>query len=119
MTNGKAQAGGQRGKNGEFYKGGQFLPSSESTIKGEFGSTSKKARAPRVHRQKIGFREWAEVPEGKRSIYQEVAGIFAKPDWDTGKLVLQTNPQSLKYFNKTEAEVQDLVDRWNAGERWM
>ena len=30
----RAKAGGEIGVNGEFYKGGQFLPSSEMTIKG-------------------------------------------------------------------------------------
>jgi hypothetical protein len=116
MANGKAQAGGQYGKNGEFYQGGQFLPSSPDTIKGEFGS--KKVKKARVRRVEIGPREWVEAPEGK-SIWTEVTGTFAKYDWDTGKLVLNTNAQMLAYFDTTEAEVQTLVDRWNAGERWM
>jgi hypothetical protein len=118
MTNGKARAGGQYGRNGEFYQGGQFLPSSERTIKGEFGNSSKTKKA-RVRRVEIAPREWAEAPEGKRSIWKTVAGTFAKYDWDTGNLVLNTNAQMLTYFDTTEAEVQDLVDRWNAGERWM
>ena len=34
-STGQAKKGGEIGLNGEFYKGGQFLPSSENTIKGE------------------------------------------------------------------------------------
>ena len=117
MANGKAKKGGQYGKNGEFYRGGQFLPSSPNTIKGEFGSSGTKKTS--VYRVEIGPREWVEAPEGKRSIWTTIAGIFAKYDWDTGRLVLRTNPQTLTYFDTTEDEAQNLVDRWNAGERWM
>jgi hypothetical protein len=118
MANGKAKAGGQYGENGEFYEGGQFLPNSENTIKGALRK-GKKARASRVCREQIAPREWAEAPEGKSSIWAEVSGVFAKYDWGTGELALSTTPQVLARFNKTEAEVRALVDRWNAGERWM
>jgi len=32
----QAKVGGEIGMNGEFYQGGEFLPSSPNTIKGEF-----------------------------------------------------------------------------------
>lgn len=34
----QAKVGGEIGMNGEFYQGGEFLPSSPNTIKGEFAT---------------------------------------------------------------------------------
>lgn len=67
MANGQAVKGGEQGLNGEFYKGGQFLPSSEKTVKGMQNgrkSTGKREIAPYV---------WDYAPaEDMLSIYDRV-----------------------------------------------
>lgn len=40
----QAKRGGEYGVNGEFYQGGEFLPSSPNTIKGEFTRQQVKAQ---------------------------------------------------------------------------
>jgi hypothetical protein len=48
MVNGRAQAGGEQGINGEWYDGGQFLPSSENTVKGVIQVTIRKGAKKEV-----------------------------------------------------------------------
>jgi len=66
----RARPGGERGLNGEWYAGGQFLPSSERTIKG---------RHRRRDAARSGVRRWLvepgvrkDLPEGWRAVYQGI-----------------------------------------------
>lgn len=48
----QAKVGGEIGLNGEFYQGGEFLPSSPNTIKGEFTHQQIKAQKFQVSQDK-------------------------------------------------------------------
>lgn len=168
----QAKAGGEIGKNGEFYKGGQFLPSSENTIKGAQKTqppTGKQLIAPYVwevapedgllaiyarieHSSRITNRSECEyvkgeglvgaileyspstrlrakIYENKDDIPKECVPYKAtnhsgkarhKIEWyaivpETGDYVREEkagNP-------KLDAFFSGLVDKWNAGERWI
>ena len=105
----RAAKGGEVGTNGDFYEGGKFLPSTEKP-KG-------KPRKRGSGKQEIAPYVWEVAPEGKSSIYRRLAGNFAR--FINGKMVVCVNPTTLAYFGTTEYEIASLVDRWNAGERWM
>ena len=126
MTSTRANKGGQYGKNGEWYDGGQFLPSSETTVKGEF-SRSKSQQESKPRKQEIAPYKW-EVSEQK-SIWNAcmvgAATKFNKTGYskETGAQgTLETVEDINFWHNMTEEmqnEIRDLVSRWNAGERWM
>lgn len=69
MSQKRAKVGGEYGANGEFYEGGKFINTIAENQKKE-GSTAKKAR-----KVEIAPYKWEVAPEGKRSIYQQFAGI--------------------------------------------
>jgi hypothetical protein len=110
----RAQAGGEIGKNGEYYKGGQFLPS--TTLPKMVARAQVKATA----KQEIAPYTW-EVPtnENHRSIYNLVAGIFAR--WATWQKELEfaANDKTLAYYNTTREESELLISAWNNGARWF
>ncbi len=107
----RARRGGEIGQNGEFYPGGTYLPSTDlgkrSSHTGR-GSSGKVAIAPYV---------W-EVPpqEGLRSIYSRIQAFVCVCD---GVMTVRASDYSLNYYGFTRPEIQQLVDRWNAGERWF
>ena len=119
----RAQKGGETGVNGEAYKGGQFLPSSPETIKGEFKSAKAQAK-PR--KQEIALYKW-EVSE-RQSIWGlvEIVSKFHKTGYskETGA---QGRLEWLKDFNWQAAgwtieevkKAKELISRWNNGERWI
>lgn len=126
MTNKtRATKGGEYGKNGEWYEGGQFLPSSKTTVKGEFSQTQQ-AQQAQPRKQEIAPYKW-EVSD-KKSIWK-ACGVgyytkFTKTGYskDTGtqgylELIENRNWEGFDqdFFN----EMQTLIDRWNNGKRWM
>ena len=111
----RATAGGQRGVNGEWYEGGQFLPTSPKTIKGQQKSNKTERRA---RKQEIAPYLWEVAPTAKaRSIYA-MTSAFAKIGRDE-KLELAASDQTLAYYGKGKLEVTELIERWNQGERWL
>lgn len=124
MANTRAQAGGQQGKNGEWYDGGQFLPRSATTEKGAFGSSEKKQAKPR--KQEIAPYKW-EVSE-KKSIWRTVSGVckfhrtgYSKETGAQGKLEWFDgfNWQAAGWTIEAVEETKELIERWNNGERWI
>jgi hypothetical protein len=109
MSQKRAQIGGETGVNGEFYEGGKFLPSTEKPK----GKPAKRGSG----KQEIEPYKWEVAPEGMSSIYRRLAGIYAK--CVNGVMVPAINPQTLEYYGKTESEVMAMIERYNAGERWM
>ena len=117
MEHTRAGKGGEKGINGEWYDGGQFLPGSPNTIKGEMKATGNKRG---TGKQEIAPYIWEVAPSPElKSIYQSVAGIFAKTNLETGKLEFCASQQTLNYFSRSREWAEDLIDRYNAGERWM
>lgn len=101
---------------GVFYKGGQFLP----TVEPQRGKFNRKATPKKQSTRKveIGYREYAEEIEGKRSIWQMVAGKVAGYSHQTKTLNYVGNERSLNYIGLTEEEANELISKWNNGERW-
>lgn len=109
--NTRAKAGGQIGINGEWYDGGEFLPSSPKTTKGE----AKKATNGSGKRQIAPF-VWEIPPEGMRSIYQKYSQVWKMT---SGKMEVFRGLNREYYGEKFLAEAQEMAERWNRGERWM
>ena len=66
----QAKKGGERGKNGEWYKGGQFLPDSEHTIK---GAQQQREFKPPTGKQCIAPYVWEKAPQdGLLAIYARI-----------------------------------------------
>ena len=110
-TTKRARKGGEFGANGEWYEGGKFINTIPENSKREGGanrSSGKQEVAPYV---------WEVAPDGKRSLYRQFAGVFGKVI--NGVAVLDCSEQTLNYFSVTRDEAKCLIDRWNAGERWV
>lgn len=113
----RAQAGGEIGINGEKYGGGQFLPSSPSTIKGINRNSTRKSN--RTGKQEVAPYKWEVAPaNNQRSIFTMIVGIFGKIDRNTGTLEFTASEKTLQYFNRTEKEITELINRFNNGEKW-
>lgn len=109
-TTQRAKRGGEFGANGEWYEGGKFINTIPENHK-------RKGSAKRGSgKQEIAPYVWEVAPEGKSSIYRQFAGVFGKVV--DGVAVLMCSEQTLNYFRTTRDEAQQLVDLWNAGERW-
>ncbi|HEX6293361.1 MAG TPA: hypothetical protein VFZ66_29540 [Herpetosiphonaceae bacterium] len=106
----QAIKGGQAGQNGEFYKGGQFLPNTDLPKRGA------KERKAATKKQQIAPYVWEVAPSGEMSIYSNVQA-FVKVQNDTMTIVASV--ETLNYFKVDRAELQGKVDKWNAGQRWM
>lgn len=123
----RAKRGGEYGLNGEHYDGGQFLPGSPNTIKGEM--TRQKAQASdKARKQEIAPYKW-EVSD-KRSIWQAcavgMAAVFTRTGYSKetgaqGFLVLNNdfNWLAAGWSEAGISEVKELINRWNNGERWI
>lgn len=109
---GRARKGGQIGRNGEAYKGGQFLPSTT------LPKTQRERRGG--GRVLVAPFEWAVAPEGKRSIF-DLLGPLAARDWARrDAVVLTLNSDAVACYGATVRgyDAAELVDRFNRGERW-
>lgn len=102
-----ANKGGETGRNGERYKGGQFLP--ETTNPKRPGS---KPRNPR--RIEIEPRVWIESAD--RSIYSIVNALCHRIGAD-GRLVLLGAEHPVWIHGRERAYYAGLVDAYNRGER--
>jgi hypothetical protein len=140
MSNGQAKAGGERGMNGEFYKGGQFLPSSENTVKGAqtvtFHKGTKKEIAPfvweaspaddmlsiydRVNHACADNRRECQYVKGQGFIGFKFTEIFTThassdmKDFDYKTQTFKQVPQDQDWIDFFSG----LMERFNNGERW-
>lgn len=93
----RAKRGGQVGMNGEFYAGGTFLPNTK---------LGKMARSkPAVNRP---ARTILNAVFGLVAVDSTYAPTFAK---------VTANDQAIAYYGYTRQQVEDIVARFNAGER--
>jgi len=106
----QAKTGGEIGANGELYKGGQFIAESDKTLKG-----STKRKPPK--KQEIAPYKWEVAPEeGLQSIFTQIT-YYCK--WADGyDSTFEVIPGIVKSNNADLEQIQDLVNRWNNGERW-
>jgi len=117
----QAPKGGQIGMNGERYEGGQFLP---NTRMGKLTKAEQRALAKAATRtHEIAPYTWEVAPAaGLKSIYRQVVGTYAQLNRSTGMLepyepYFEFCVSAFAGFDR-QTHI-DLIDRWNAGERWM
>jgi hypothetical protein len=107
----RAKKGGQVGINGEFYEGGTFLPSTERP---------KSKPAKTTGKQEIEPYKWEVAPEGKASIYRKIVGIIGSVRNGVAELRKDDRLHAtLSYYGITLTRAQELVDSYNAGNRWV
>ena len=97
ITAKRAKVGGEIGKNGEFYAGGTFLPN--TTLAKMTKSRTSGSRRPRTILDQV---------LGLVAIDSVYAPTFAK---------VTASDEAMAYYGFTRQHVQDIVDRFNGGER--
>jgi hypothetical protein len=115
MTKERAPKGGMTIA-GVFYKGGQFLPSDYEPKRGKYNST-KSTAVSKARKVQVAPYTWEVAPEGKRSIFQWVAGTIATMSGQT--MVYCGNAQKLAYTGLSESKALDLINKFNSGQRFI
>lgn len=107
----RATKGGEFGRNGEWYNGGQFLPNTDLGKRGSDGGKGNR-------KSEIAPYEWAVAPEdGMIAIWGIIRGYvhnigggywpaYNRPEW---KQLGPTNTEKVK----------GLIKQWLKGERWI
>lgn len=81
----QAKKGGERGLNGEWYEGGQFLPGSEKTVRG----ANKHEFKPPTGKQCIAPYVWDKAPQdGLLAIYARIQSHCAYANQDDCEYIL-------------------------------
>lgn len=121
MSNGQARAGGEYGLNGEWYEGGQFLPSSPETVKG----AQKKVKRTGGRKQQVAAYVW-EIPptDTAKSIFAELGGTYVERDGDKFKRFepyLKYCASTFKDWDETIKgwKLDELIKMYNEGEKWF
>ena len=97
ITATRAKRGGQVGMNGEFYAGGTFLP---NTKLGKMARNKPAGNRP------------------ARTILSPVFGLVAVDSTYAPTFVKVTaSDEAIAYYGYTRQQVEDIVARFNAGER--
>jgi hypothetical protein len=121
-SKGRAKKGGEWGCNGQWYRGGWFLPTSETTIQGQF-NTGEKKKGSGQRKEEYENYKWAVPPEGKTSILRllnchEAACIVTRPDdYDVDNLA-PSHVEVIESLGGDMEEIRRLVRLYEAGERW-
>ena len=123
-NSGRAKPGGEYGLNGEFYQGGQFMPASARTKKGEY--KFELSDKPGSGRELIAPGAFAVPPPGKRSIYGSTLRVFTQPIRENGELTDQIeknkNYSDEVIFNNsglTADQLQTYINAFNDGVRFF
>ncbi len=112
MNTKRAAAGGEFGANGEWYEGGKFINTVAQNSKRN-GST-KRGQG----KQEIAPYVWEVAPEaGMISLYRQFAGVFGIVI--DGVAVVRCSQHTMNYYGKTIDQINDMITRWNAGQRWF
>ncbi|EHK7650645.1 hypothetical protein IAH82_004578 [Escherichia coli] len=109
--NGKAKKGGQTGINGQQYKGGQFLPASKHTVKGQLRARKGSTR-PRSVLTEPGKVE--QLPPGQKAIFGTISAFVQV---ENGTMSITASDHSLSAYGYTRDSMQALVDQYNNGVR--
>ena len=103
----RAKAGGQIGINGEFFEGGQFLPSA-TLPKREREKIERAATGREQFERGFGADNWQVPPVGKAPILRHFSTFM--------------NQRFMDHMGFNEAELEQfaaLKKMWEAGERWF
>lgn len=111
---GRAGKGGQVGRNGEWYPGGTFLPSTE------LPKMAKRATVRGTGRVEVAPYEWA-VPadEALRSLWADVSALCEKVREGGRVVALQVMPEPVAYYGRDLSEVERFAAAWTNGARWF
>jgi hypothetical protein len=110
----RAKRGGEVGKNGEFYEGGKFLPSTDRAKR-------RGGRRTGVVRAEVEPGVFSDAPEGKGAIWQSIKALVAnmherRSNPDAPLRPIQ-NPTAIECHGGQE--ILDRIDAYNRGERWF
>jgi hypothetical protein len=109
----RAKTGGEVGTNGEFYHGGEFLPTTE------LPSRHKGKVTPKARKQEWEPYKWSFAPiEGQFAIFPQLSGALGKYDHIT-KTFTVFAPYVSQLPIDAQERAAELVRRYNAGERWI
>lgn len=114
MSNTRASAGGQVGQNGEWYRGGEFLPSTEMP-KGTWKREQARIAKELARKVQVDFYKYEARPSLNVKPIFSLVGICAEVR--NGKMA--PIPAACAFQKRNVADVQALCDQWNAGEMWM
>lgn len=118
----QAKTGGEYGLNGEWYKGGQFLPEYTDSQK------QKRVKYLKTHKQEIAPYCWQISTEGKEAIWPKISGLvefvgqtwYSKESGKSGEIKkVSFNHKAMGWSDEGLREFEQLVERWNQGERWL
>lgn len=127
--NRRAKIGGEIGINGEFYKGGQFLPSTKNPkrSKEKCGCNSKK-------KQQYEPYKWSVPPRGKKTSIFSLGLIgtrlqYAGKGFDKIEIIdekIRLNERYIENYGMFDEnyflhgyKLKELIDMWNSGTRWI
>jgi hypothetical protein len=111
MSAGRAKKGGQTGMNGEFYKGGTFLPNTT------LPKRDAKTRVKGTGRVLIEPGVFSVCPEGQMSIFNRIR-TFVKIDGEVLTPAFPEDHPSYAYYFTNYAEFAKLMEQYNNGERF-
>ena len=109
MAQQRAKVGGEVGTNGEWYNGGEFLPSTQ------LPKMTKTAKRKSSGKRQIAPYKWEVAPaemDNPIALYSLLAGTWM--DLDNKPFIPLCNSQGVD-----PANVQTLIDRYLAGEKWI
>jgi hypothetical protein len=108
----RAKIGGEYGKNGLHYDGGQFIAQTD------LPKMTHNNRIEASHKEEIAPYIWQIAPQGKRSIYSLIGGTAAQ--WNIKNVSFKPFEPFLKTQSQERAAyLRSLIEKWNAGERWI
>lgn len=113
MAQARAAIGGEVAVNGEFYKGGKFIATTEKP---------KSKKAPKKEgKQQFEPYKWAVGEEGKFAIFGKLVGSYAEYiDRYNPSLGIKPSVAGCAYYGDTFRgyTVAQLCEMYNAGQRW-
>ena len=115
----RAIAGGQTGCNGEFYRGGEFLPSTDAA-KGTW--RREQARQQKILARKVQTSPgvWEVRPSLDVVAIYSMWGNAVIPEFRTKSGKPEAHPIYCGEYNRIDPKkVQQQIDRYLAGEKWM
>lgn len=113
MSAGRAARGGEFGRNGEWYEGGKFLPSTKAPKR----RGGAKSHARRVEIEPGVF---AIAADGQGAIWQSIKALVdnaARMADPAAPIRPIENPTAIEYYGGQA--VLDRIAAYNRGERWF